>query len=305
MLQAGDHPQDALLRAVGQLGLEPDQVVGGAVAVLHAQLDDRIGPRVGFRIQQAHRLHRPEHHGVAAALGHDLDGNAALEVGHLLEVLGDDLLGLQQGLVKGVVLRLGHGAVEVVGALVVARRPEDDGHVDAVGVHDRRDRVVEVEVLGVRQALEVLGQRVGGQRARGHDRRAVGRNLRHRLVQDANVRVALQGLRDRLREEVAVHGQGRARRHPHRVRRFDDEGAQAAHLFLEDAGGALDFGGAEGVGADQFGQVPGLVGGCLLLGAHLVEGDPGATIRSLPGGLGAGQAPADDDDILAHGGQSQ
>src|SRR5437867_12512045 len=39
-----------------------------------------------------------------------------------------------------------------------------------------------------------------------------------------------------LREEVAVHGQGGARRHPRVVRDLHDEGAEPAHLLLEEAG---------------------------------------------------------------------
>ena len=84
-------------------------------------------PRV-VRIGQPDRLHRPEAQRLAAALGHHLDRQAAVEVGRgLLPLLERGLLARQQRVDERLVLRPAHRTVEVVGAraarprLVVAR----------------------------------------------------------------------------------------------------------------------------------------------------------------------------------------
>ena len=82
VLEAGDHAEDLGLRAVLHLGLEADEVVERAERVVAAELDDGVGLHVGrVRVGQADRLHRAEAQGLAAALGHHLDRQAALEVG--------------------------------------------------------------------------------------------------------------------------------------------------------------------------------------------------------------------------------
>ena len=64
----------------------------------------------------------------------------------------------------------------------------------------------------------------------------------------------------RRREAVAVHGERAAGRHLVRVAAGHDERAAAAHLGVQQPDGVvLPVVGAEGVGADQFGQAVGLV----------------------------------------------
>ena len=76
----------------------------------------------------------------------------------------------------------------------------------------------------------------------------------------------------------------------------EEEGAGAAHLLLEEPGGGV-FGFAfEGVGADKFGEVGGLVSLGGAEGAHLGEGDFTAEGGGLQGGFGTGEAAADDVD---------
>ena len=75
-----------------------------------------------------------------------------------------------------------------------------------------------------------------------------------------------------------------------------------AHLPVQEADGVLlVVVGAEGVGADELGQGVGLVGGGADRGAHLVQDDGDAHLGGLPGGLGAGEAAADDVDRFGHG----
>ncbi len=78
----------------------------------------------------------------------------------------------------------------------------------------------------------------------------------------------------------------------------EEEGVGAAHLLLEEPGGGVFGLGLEGVGADELGEVGGLVGLGGADGAHLVEGDFAAESGGLQGGFGAGEAAADDFDLL-------
>ena len=82
VLQARDGAEDAHLLAVLQLGLEADHVEQRAELVVLAQLHHRVGLYVGrVRIGEAERLHRPVAQRFAAALGHHLDRQAAVEIG--------------------------------------------------------------------------------------------------------------------------------------------------------------------------------------------------------------------------------
>ena len=75
-----------------------------------------------------------------------------------------------------------------------------------------------------------------------------------------------------------------------------------AHLPVQEADGVLlVVVGAEGVGADELGQRAGLVGGGAGRRAHLVQDDGDAGLGGLPGGLGSGEAAADDVDGVGHG----
>ena len=102
----------------------------------------------------------------AAALGHHLDRQAAIEIGRVaLPLLECGLLARQQGFDEGVILRLGQRAVDVIGAgaagagLVIARLEPGYGHVDAVAMHDRRDGVEEGQRVLAGELADRLGQR--------------------------------------------------------------------------------------------------------------------------------------------------
>ncbi len=104
VLQAGDQPQHARLLAELQVVLKADQVVGVGAQIFLAQLHHGVGHVAGARIAQAHRLHRAEAQGVAAAARDLFDRQAALEVVQVLPVLGVDRLRLEQRVEKAVVL---------------------------------------------------------------------------------------------------------------------------------------------------------------------------------------------------------
>ena len=138
-----------------QLRLEADHVVERAQRIVLAQLHDRIGlDRRVMRVGEADRLHRSVPQRLGTALGHDLDGQAAVEIGCAFPLLELGLLAIHQRRDEGLVLVLVHRAVDVVLAvasrpdLVVARLEPGDVHIDRLDMHDRRDCVEEGE--GVR-----------------------------------------------------------------------------------------------------------------------------------------------------------
>ena len=153
------------LLAVLQLGLEADHVEQRAERVVLAQLDDGVGLLAGpVRVRQPDRLHRPVPQRLAAALGHHLDRQAAVEIGRRrLPLLEARLVAGEQRVDEALVLLAVERAVDVVGAgaaragLVVARLEPGDVHVDRVAVDDRRDGVEEGE-------LALAGERAGSPR---------------------------------------------------------------------------------------------------------------------------------------------
>ncbi len=102
----------------------------------------------------------------------------------------------------------------------------------------------------------------------------------------------------RAENSIAVDGEGVAGGDGGGVGVGEEEGAGAAHLLLEEPGGGVFGLGLEGVGADEFGEVGGLVGLGGAGGAHLVEVDFAAEGGGLEGGFGAGESAADDLDTL-------
>ena len=99
---------------------------------------------------------------------------------------------------------------------------------------------------------------------------------------------------------IAVDGEGVAGGDGAGVGGLEEEGVGAAHLLLEQPGRGVFGFGLEGVGADEFGEVGGLVGFGGAEGAHLGEDDVAAEAGGLQGGFGAGEAAADDVDLLHH-----
>ena len=96
-------------------------------------------------------------------------------------------------------------------------------------------------------------------------------------------------------EGLAVDGERAAGGDGVAVGGGDDEAAGRPHLPVQQADGVLlVVVGAEGVRADELGQAVGLVGEGADHGAHLVQHDRHARLGDLPGGLGAGEAAADD-----------
>ena len=165
------------------------------MGVFRPELHHRIGSRTSLGILKAHRLQRTELHGLAAPFGHHLDGNTAFEIGGLFELFRLDFLRRKQRVIEGIVGRLVHGTVEiVVPALAVTGREKCDIHIDGIGIDDRRDRIVKIQMFTVGQLRNRLRQFVGCQRAGCHNAETVCWNLGDLLMQNANVRMTFQRL---------------------------------------------------------------------------------------------------------------
>ena len=207
---------------------------------------------------------------------------------------------------EGLVLRLVHRAVDVVLAgaagadLVVARLEPADIHVDRVEMDDRRDGVEE-------------GQRIGaGFRLRSHSASdgavsgpvamiAWSQSAGGRPVTSSRAMVisgcAFEPCRHRVGKAVAVDGQRAAGRHLVGVAGGHDQRAGQPHFGMQQADRVgLGIVGAEGVGADEFGQAVGLVRVGAAHRAHFMQDDRHAGLRRLPCGFRTGEAAADDVD---------
>ena len=108
LFEPRDHAEDAPLLAVFELGLEADDVEQRAERVVLPELDDGVGLDLRIvGVGEAERLHRPVAQGLAAALGHHLDRQAAVEIGRALEFAKFGLLRREQRVDEGFVLRRG------------------------------------------------------------------------------------------------------------------------------------------------------------------------------------------------------
>ena len=119
------------------------------------------------------------------------------------------------------------------------------------------------------------------------------------FTSDLNQILSFQRRRHGLREALPVHRQRAACGHLMLVGAAHDERAHAPHLLMQQAdrvaGGVV---GAEGVGADELGELFALVGLGAANRAHLVQHDWDARARDLPGRFRARKAAADDVDGL-------
>ena len=247
-----------------------------------------------------------------AALGHDLDRQAAVEIGRRgFPILEIGLVAGDQRIEEGVVLRLVHRAVDVVGAvaagpdLVVARLEPGDVHVDRVEIDDRCDGVEEGERVGAGQSADRLGKAWRGEGAGGDDDIVpFGRRQAVDLAAvDGDERVILERLGDGLREALAVDGERAAGGHLVRIAHAHDERVRHAQLRVQQADGiGVGVVRAERVGADELGQAVRLVRVGAAHGPHLVQDDGNAAIDDLPSGFGAGETAADDvNGVCFHG----
>ncbi|NRP51556.1 hypothetical protein XMM354_003355 [Aliiroseovarius sp. xm-m-354] len=282
--------ENICLRAVLHFGLKADDVVKRAKLVVAAQLHHGMGFDVRLVwIGQANRFHRAVAQGLATALGHDFDGQAAVKIARGFAFAELGLVGLKQRVDKIVVLLLVHRAVEVGGALflgfalVIARLHPGFGHVDAVEIDDGGNSVEEGQCFGPGLGSDGFGQRAGSQRAGGDDPFAVFWQFGDLAVFNGDIGVREQRVGDGLREGITVHRQRTARGQAVFVGAGHDQAVGGTHFPMQQAHGVLlVIIRAEGVGADHLAQKPGLVGEGFDLGAHFVDDHRDACVRRLP-----------------------
>ena len=141
--------------------------------VFPAELRYRIGALARARVLEADRLHRPEAQRVHAAPRELLDGQTALEIVRVVELLPMMLLRAGERFMESQVLLSAERAVDVIGAAVertpIARGFVGNRHVDRLGIDDRADRIEKMQPPLPGEFFDGRGQRVAGQRPRGDD----------------------------------------------------------------------------------------------------------------------------------------
>ncbi len=253
----------------------------------------------GARVPQAHRAQRAVADGIRPAARHDLDGHAALVDGHgRVEVVKRGALGVDEGIIKGLVLLLIEGAVEVVGlAPAIAGRGKDALHVQAFRRDDGGHGIVKAQPVAAGQGRDGLPQFAVGQRAGGDEDGPVLGQGGDFLPVHRDAGMVFHHLGDGLRELVPVHRQGAARRHPGGLGSVQQMGAHGPHLQFEQAGSRVGTLRLEGVGADQLGKAGAFMGRGKTGGLLLVQIHGHAAVRQPESGLAAGQAGAQNIDL--------
>ena len=251
--------------------------------------------------------------GLAAALRHHLDGQAAVKIGGVLfPLLEVGLVAFEQLVDEGVVFFFRERTIYVIRAgaarsrLVVAGLEPGLVHVNRVEIDDRRNGVEEGQLILTSEGQHCFRQRGRSEGAGGDDDAApvLRRQARDLAALNGDQRLGLKGLFHGLREAVPVHGQGAARRNLACVAAAHDDRSALAQLVMQQADSrGLVIIGAEGIGTDQFGEAAGLVGVGATDGAHLVQHDRHAGTGDLPSGFRPGEAAANDVDGInvAHG----
>ncbi len=265
----------------------------------------------GARVAQPDRLHRAPPQGVGAALRHDFDRQAALEIRRrLFPFVEFGFLAGQQGSDERLVLRAVERAVDVIRPvaprpdLVVARLEPGLAEIDRVAVHDRRERVKKGERILAGQQGQGAGQCRRGQGPGGDDDRVpLGRRQAGDLFSpDLDQLLGHQRRLDRAGKAGPVDRQRAARRQFVGIGGMQDQGSATPHLLVQQADGvALGVVRAERVRAHQLGQPLALMRRGRAHRAHLVQHRGHAGACHLPRRLAARQSAADDVDRVHQG----
>lgn len=115
-------------------------------------------------------------------------------------------LGGAQLLNEGGILRLIHGAVDVVRrALIIAAGEKGAVHVHALKRDDGRNGIIKMQVELRAQALDLLGHGITRERTGRNDDLTLGDGGRLRAL-NGDIRVRADALRDLAGEGLTVHG---------------------------------------------------------------------------------------------------
>jgi hypothetical protein len=114
------------------------------------------------------------------------------------------------------------------------------------------------------------------------------------LADDFHEGMVAKGAGDFFREAGAVYDKGLSSFQPVLLGGGDREGTELGHFSFEESRRCVGVIGLETIGAHQFCEVPGFVGGGKFLGSHLVEAHPDAPLGGIPGAFGACEPASDD-----------
>jgi len=296
ILQTRNGAEDPLLFRPCQFRLKSHEIEQRALAVFSAQLDNRVRRRSRARIGEPHRLHRTEAERIDPPVCQHLDRQAAFEIGRLFERTRLDRPPRQDLRPDCLVLLFRQGTIPVVAAAVgVPRGAEHPLVMKAGRIHDRRNGVIEEEMVLPRQRGDFSGEGVRRQGSRGDEDRFTVGDPRHLLPADFNVPGAGQALFDVAGKFDPVHGQRPVGRNRRRLRGFEKERTEEAHFSLEDAGCGIGAVGPQGIAADELRQKRGAVGRRKTRRLHLEQLNRKAGSGQLPGGFASRQAAADHD----------
>ncbi len=255
-------------------------------------------------------LHRAIAQRLDTARGHHLDRHAAIEIGRVgFPFLEFGLVAVDQALVEGEILLLGHRTVDVITvliarrrALVPARLDPALAHVDAIAVHDRRDGIEESEPVLPGGADNAFCQSLRGQRASGDDRRPFGGQSVHPFAHHGDIGMFFQRALHLGGKDVAVDRHGRTRGDARDFAGPHNDAVEPAHFVMQQSDRVLGIVvRTEAVRTDQFGQTVGLVRWRhLAAAAHFGQPHLEAALRQLPGRLAACEAATDYVDIMGH-----
>ena len=163
-------------------------------------------------------------------------------------------------------------------------------------MHDRRDGVEKCQRVLAGQRANTIGQ-CGRGEGTGRDNDAVPIRRRLRI---SSRRISMSGSLSSAAviaaaKSFAVDGKRAARGQLVGVRSLHHQRTQPAHLGVKETdGAALSVVGAERVRADQLGELSGFMRRGRTNRAHFVQHHGHAAARDLPGGLGTGEAAAND-----------
>ena len=295
VVQSGDHGEHPPLLREFQMGLEAHQIVDRPLGVVPPQLHHGVGPASRPGIVQPAGFHGAVQQGIMSPAGHDLHRHTALKHHIVLETVDLRLLCVGQLLPKGVVLFLIHRAVYIIiRSLVIPGSHPRIVHVHALGGHQRRRRVEEMEITVLpQQGLELFRQRVGGQGAGGDDDLPC-RDLRYLAGDHGDVGMAANLLRDQPGKAVTIHRQRTASLHAGGVGTLEDQAVQPPQFLFQKPHGVFQSRSPQGIGAAQLRKVFRCMGGGHLLRLHFVKLHLNSPLGQLPGTFAAGKSRPDD-----------
>ena len=292
IFQPRDHRKDPLLLREQQVGLEPHDIIHGAVGIFPPQLD--IGPRTvsGAGVSQSHRAQRPIPHGIQAALRQHLYGHTALV--HLkvflLKFMQLHAFGIHQRFMERLILLLIEGAVDIIRlSPVVPGGKIHPVHIDGLLGDNGGGGIIKTQVLFPAQPPDRFGKRLAGQRPAGHDD-IPRRKLSHLASHHRYIRQLPYGFGHRVAKGLPVHRQGSAGAHCGLLGAAHHQRIHRLHFGLQQSRCGIQPHRLQRIGAHQLRKPLVVVCRGIFLRLHFVQRHIYAASGQCPGGFAPGQS---------------